>query len=52
MWLLVLLISIKMNLPTSYWILFTIITILKPLTIEPIKYRFYQGYCEARYKNK
>lgn len=52
MWLLVLILSIKMNLPTSYWILFIIITMLKVCVFEPIKFRFYQGYCESRYKNK
>ncbi len=31
MWLLVLLLSIKLQMPTWYWIIFTIITILKPL---------------------
>lgn len=31
MWLLVLLIGIKMQMPTAFWILFTIITILRPI---------------------
>lgn len=50
MWLLVLILSIKMNLPTSYWILFTLITILRPLIIEPVKYKFYQGFTDAMNK--
>ena len=50
MWLLVLILSIKMNLPTSYWILFTLITILRPLIIEPVKHKFYQGFTEAMKK--
>lgn len=52
MWLLILLLSIKMNLPVSYWILFAIITVLKTFVFEPIKFRFYQGYCNAIYKSK
>lgn len=30
MWLLVLILSIKLQMPTAYWIIFTIITILRP----------------------
>lgn len=30
MWLLVLILSIKLQMPTWYWIIFTIITILRP----------------------
>lgn len=30
MWLLVLLLSIKLKMPTAYWIIFTIITIFRP----------------------
>ncbi len=30
MWLLVLLLSIKIQMPTWYWIIFTIITIIRP----------------------
>lgn len=51
MWLLVLILSIKLQMPTWYWILFTAITMIKPLFIEPIKYDFYKGFTEAR-KNK
>lgn len=43
MWLLVLILSIKLQMPTWYWIIFTIITILRPLFIEPIKFEVYQG---------
>ncbi|MBR1653512.1 MAG: hypothetical protein IJ690_07655 [Clostridia bacterium] len=50
MWLLVLILSIKMNLPTSYWILFTLITIIQLLITEPVKYKFYQGFTEAMNK--
>lgn len=31
MWLLVLLLSIKLQMPTWYWILFTIFTLIKPI---------------------
>lgn len=31
MWLLVLLLSIKLNMPTWYWIIFTILTLIKPI---------------------
>ena len=51
MWLLVLLLSIKLNMPTWYWILFTIITIIKPLFIEPVKFEIYQEFWKQR-KNK
>lgn len=50
MWLLVLILSIKMNLPTSYWILLALITIIQLLIIEPVKYRFYQGFTEGMNK--
>lgn len=30
MWLLVLILSIKLQMPTGYWIIFTIITMLRP----------------------
>ena len=30
MWLLILILSIKLQMPTWYWIIFTIITILRP----------------------
>ena len=48
MWLLVLILSIKLQMPTWYWIIFTIITILRPLFIEPIKFEFYQGIIAKR----
>ena len=32
MWLLVLILSIKLQMPTWYWIIFTIITIFRPFT--------------------
>lgn len=51
MWLLVLIISIKLQMPTWYWIIFTIITILRPLFIESIKFEFYQEVMESK-KNK
>lgn len=50
MWLLVLILSIKLQMPTWYWILFTIITIIKPLFIEPIKFEVYQGIWEKKNK--
>ncbi len=31
MWLLVLILSIKLQMPTWYWILFTIFTLIKPI---------------------
>lgn len=43
MWLLVLILSIKLQMPTWYWIIFTIITIIRPLIVEPVKYQVYQG---------
>lgn len=43
MWLLVLLLSIKLNMPTWYWIIFTIITIIRPLIVEPVKFQIYTG---------
>lgn len=48
MWLLVLILSIKLQMPTWYWIIFTIITILRPLIIEPIKFEVYQGVWEQK----
>ena len=51
MWLLVLILSIKMHMPTWYWITFTVITIIRPLIIEPIKFEVLQGMWEQR-KNK
>lgn len=51
MWLLVLILSIKLQMPTWYWIIFTVITILRPLIIEPVKFEIYQGVWEQK-KNK
>lgn len=48
MWLLVLIVSIKLQMPTWYWILFTTITIMRPLFVEPIKYSFYQGFLNKK----
>ncbi len=48
MWLLVLILSIKLQMPTWYWIIFTIITIFRPLIIEPVKFEFYQGIWEQK----
>lgn len=31
MWIIALILSIKLNMPTWYWIIFTIITILRPI---------------------
>lgn len=50
MWLLVLILSIKLQMPTWYWIIFTIITIIRPLFIESFKYFFYQEM--SKKKNK
>lgn len=48
MWLLVLILSIKLQMPTWYWIIFTVITILRPLLIEPTKFAVYQGFWEKQ----
>ncbi len=45
MWLLVLILSIKLQMPTWYWIIFTIITILRPLN-GLVKYRFSENFFE------
>ena len=47
MWLLVLILSIKLQMPTAYWIIFTIITIFSPV-IWVLKYNFVAGYMEAK----
>ena len=47
MWLLVLILSIKLQMPTAYWIIFTIITIFRPV-IWVLKYNFVAGYMEAK----
>lgn len=51
MWILVLILSIKLQMPTWYWVLFTTVTIIKPLFIEPIKFGIYQGIWKNK-KNK
>ena len=33
MWLLLLIISIKLQMPTWYWIIFTILTLMKPILL-------------------
>lgn len=48
MWLLVLILSIKMGMPTWYWILFTVITIIRPLFIEPLKFNLLQELSKNR----
>nr|DAW37647.1 MAG TPA: hypothetical protein [Caudoviricetes sp.] len=50
MWLLVLILSIKLQMPTAYWIIFTIITIFRPV-IWVFKYNFVAGYMKARNKD-
>lgn len=50
MWLLVLILSIKSQMPTWYWVLFTIITIVKPLFIEPIKFQVYKDVYDKTHK--
>lgn len=50
MWLLVLILSIKLQMPTWYWIVFTVITILRPLIFEPVKHKFYEGFADAMKK--
>lgn len=36
--------------PTWYWVLFTIITIVKPLFIEPIKFQVYKDVYDKTHK--
>lgn len=47
MWLLVLILSIKLQMPTWYWIIFTVITIFRPI-MWVVKYNFANGYMEAK----
>lgn len=49
MWLLVLILSIKLQMPTAYWIIFTIITIFRPITWV-FKYNFAAGYMKDESK--
>lgn len=51
MWLLVLILSIKLQMSTWYWIIFTIITIFRPI-IWVFKYNFADGYMKTKNKNK
>ena len=50
MWLLVLILSIKLQMPTAYWIIFTIITIFRPITWV-FKYNFAAEYMKAKNKD-
>lgn len=50
MWLLVLILSIKLQMPTWYWIIFTTITIVRPLA-GLSKYKFSENFFE-KYGNK
>ena len=49
MWLLVLILSIKLQMPTWYWIIFTVITIFRPV-MWVFKYNFANGYMKAKNK--
>lgn len=50
MWLLVLILSIKLQMPTWYFVIFTVITIFRPL-IGLFKYKFNEHFFEE-YGNK
>jgi hypothetical protein len=50
MWLLVLILSIKLQMSTWYWIIFTIITIFRPI-IWVFKYNFADGYMSTIGRN-
>ena len=50
MWLLVLILSIKLQMPTWYWIIFTIITIFRPI-MWVVKYNFADVYMKATNKD-
>lgn len=50
MWLLVLILSIKLQMSTWYWIIFTIITIFRP-AIWVLKYNFADEYMKAKKKD-
>lgn len=50
MWLLVLMLSVKLQMSIWYWILFTIITIFRPV-IWVFKYNFAAGYMKAKNKD-
>ena len=51
MWLLVLILSIKLQMPTWYWIIFTAYSILVMPICAIIKFSFLSGLCENN-KNK
>lgn len=46
MWIILLIIGIKMNLPTWYWVIFTIFSILKPIE-DYIRYLFMKGFSKT-----
>lgn len=50
MWLLVLILSIKLQMPTWYWIIFTVITIFSP-AMWVLKYNYAEGYMKAKNKD-
>lgn len=50
MWLLVLILSIKLQMPTWYWIIFTVITIFSP-AMWVLKYNYVEGYMKAKNKD-
>lgn len=49
MWILVLILSIKLQMPIRYWIAFTIITIFRPF-VWVFKYNFAHGFMAAKNK--
>ena len=50
MWLLVLILSIKLQMPTWYWIIFTVTTIFSP-AMWVLKYNYAEGYMKAKNKD-
>lgn len=46
MWILVLILSIKLDMPTWYWVLFTTITIFRPFT-SILSSSFMKGFTEG-----
>lgn len=50
MWLLVLILSIKLQMPTWYWIIFTVITIFRP-AMWVLKCNFAEEYMKAKNKD-
>ncbi len=50
MWFLVLILSSILDMPSWYWIIFTIITIFRPV-IWVFKYNFADGYMKAKNEN-